>query len=90
MKKIRFLIKWFISSSAMLFQMYFVRFFFSDACMDRGGRFLNRELMCEAKSGFVSFNLGPVFYLLTCAFFGGATLCLLMFVDNFLKEKSNS
>lgn len=66
--------------------MKFIEFFYVDSCLDRGGRFLAREMMCEGKAGFISFNVSPIFYILTCVVFGILMLGALKLFDRLSKR----
>lgn len=90
MKKARLLMVWLVVSTVLLAHLYFIRFFYGDACIDRGGRFLSDQLMCEAENGFISFSVGPVFYVISCFLFGAFALVLLRLVDGFLGNRSAS
>lgn len=86
MSKLRILIRLGIISFVMFLQLQFVKFFFVDSCVDRGGRFLYEELMCEGENGFISFNLAPAFYILTCMLFGLVGLGMLKLSERLTKK----
>ncbi|MEK6627406.1 MAG: hypothetical protein AABY53_02175 [Bdellovibrionota bacterium] len=86
MNKLKIFLRMAVVSLAMFFQLQFVKFFFVDSCLDRGGRFLYDELMCEGEKGFISFNLAPVFYILTCILFGLVALGMLKLMERLIKK----
>lgn len=86
MVKLKGLIKLVAASLVMFLQLKFIEFFFVDNCLDHGGRFLYREMMCEGEKGFISFNLAPIFYILTCIIFGAIILGALKLIDRLMSK----
>ena len=86
MSKISGVIKLILASLVMFFQLKFIEFFYVDSCVDRGGRFLAHEMMCEGENVFISFNLSPTFYILTCVFFGVVILGAFKLLDRLAKR----
>lgn len=86
MRKLKLALRSVTISLAMFLQLQFVKFFFIDSCLDRGGRFLYDELMCESGEGFISFNLAPVFYILTSIVFGLFVLGMLELVERLTRN----
>lgn len=80
MSKLKIISKLVVVSFVMFFQVKFIEFFYIDSCLDRGGKFLVREMLCESEKGFISFNLAPSFYIITYIIFGIIILgCLCLF-----------
>lgn len=70
-KQIRFLIAGSGSVFLILLLLKFIEFCFVDACIDRGGRFLRQELLCEGEGGYISFfNWSPYFLFTLSLIFG--------------------
>lgn len=87
MNRAKIPIVWLVITAILLAHLCFINFFYGDACVDRGGRFVSDKLMCEAESGFISFNVGPIFYVVSCFLFGALALALLAGVDRILKKR---
>lgn len=86
MSKLKIILKLVVVSLVMFLHIKFIEFFYIDSCLDRGGRFLTREMMCEGENGFINFGLSPIFYIITCIVFGVVMLGALKLFERFSKK----